>query len=78
METNKKETPTTRSNRTMQYMTGLYNANGYLLAAEKLDRSGKLKDYTAFFFNINDFGAINNQYGYKLKSLRISPRMTST
>ena len=65
METNKKETPTTRSNRTMQYMTGLYNANGYLLAAEKLDRSGKLKDYTAFFFNINDFGAINNQYGYK-------------
>lgn len=65
MDRTNKTNPTIRNNRTTQYLTGLYNANGYLMAADKLNRMGKLTGYTAFFFNINDFGAINTQFGYK-------------
>ena len=54
------------NNRTTQYLTGLYNASGYLQFASRLERFGRLSDYTAFFFNIRGFGMINQKYGHKV------------
>ena len=57
------ESPVRLSSRTMQYLTGLYNANGYLQYIDRLNRAHKLQAYTAFFFNIKGFGIINQKYG---------------
>ncbi len=42
----------------------LPNASGYLKAiAELMKRDISLKDYSAFYFNLKDFGEVNKRYG---------------
>ena len=60
-----KEVNVQLNNRTTQYLTGLYNASGYIQSVERLNRFKKLQNYTAFFFNIKGFGNINKKYGSK-------------
>ena len=48
----------------LSQMTGLPNASGYLYKiTELMKKVGSLNKYTAFYFNLKDFGEINKTYG---------------
>ncbi|MCR5797167.1 MAG: GGDEF domain-containing phosphodiesterase [Eubacterium sp.] len=49
--------------RMLDMLTGLYNANGIEIEANKLLAEGKLHQYNTIFFNIKSFGYINQQVG---------------
>ena len=46
-----------------QYLTGLPNAGGYLAAAAKVFREGRIHKFNATYFNIKGFGMVSRRYG---------------
>ena len=45
-------------------ITGLPNASGYLnMITDIMDKNISLSGYSAFYFNLKDFGDINRRYG---------------
>lgn len=51
--------------------TGIPNFNAFLNFTEKLIISEEITDYTALFFNINNFKFINQKYGFKQGDLAL-------
>ncbi len=43
--------------------TGFPNADGYMAEVDKIIQTGKITDYSAFYFDICQMGYINNKYG---------------
>ena len=54
-------------NTAKQELTGVPNASGYLYkVTELMKRDIPLRDYSAFYFNLKDFGEINKHFGREI------------
>ena len=57
------ESEVTPFNSTVQLLSGLPNASGYMREVENLKKNGNISSYSAFYFNIKRFGIINREIG---------------
>ena len=57
------ESEVTPFNSTVQLLSGLPNASGYMREVENLKKNGNISSYSAFYFNIKRFGIINGALG---------------